>query len=922
YRLVGNALESQTLARFEALPPLLNASLAGRVFQRDQAEVQAILDQLIASELTEIRYILVLNQNRQVVGRAGDIALEQLPEIDHHISDALRDLVYDTQTELSLLSTTVGSVLFGLDLGNLLQLRNQVLQQSLLIAGAEILLSLLLLASGGYLLTRHITTLLQATQRVARGEYKTVIAIDNSDEVGLLADNFNAMAATILSRMEALRQSESRFKAIFDAVGDGIFIHDANDGHLLAVNQRMCEMYRCSQEEALESTMADFSANIEPFTAERGMEIIRETTLLTGARTFEWHSRRFDGELFWVEINLRYSEIGDEQQLIALVRDITDRKKAEVEQKLAATSFESSDSIVITDPQGIILRVNQAVTVMTGYSQEELVGRDPSLFQTGGSDDLAQPQRWRQLQEGGLWRGEVQIRHQSGKIFPAWVSVNPVCDERGEISHFVVAATDLSELKAQQRQNEIHAEEERVLGALLRLSLCPLGQEEYLQQGLEQLLRSVPWLSSHEQGGIFLHQKSGAERLTLVAHHNFSPGLCQSCHEIPFGHCLCGRAASEKKLQYANHLDYRHDVHYPGITAHGHYNIPVLVDGVLLGVIVLYLEVGHPYAAAEHAFLERVADVFGMGISRRLAEEEIEYQAYHDPLTTLPNRRLLLERLQQEYALGARLQLYGAVLFIDLDNFKGVNDLHGHPAGDAVLTQVSERLNLRLRSGDTAARLGGDEFVVLLPALGRKVEVAARQAQTVADTLRLELSRGYLHQGLELFCSASIGVVLFPGEERSGEDLLRYADTAMYSAKQAGRNAVHFYQPQMQSAIEKRLTLEQELHSAIARGEFLLYYQPQIALQGGAVVGAEALLRWQHPRRGIVPPDEFIPILDETGMILAVGAWVLDAAAAEVARWWKEELIDDSFVVAVNVSPRQFRDDAFVERLLATIMKY
>ena len=329
HRLVGDALESQTRSRLEALTPLLNASLAGRVFQRDHSEIEAILGQLAGSERTEIRYIVVLGPHGEPLAKAGEVPPERLAAEDRSVADALADLTYDTSIPLMLPGNTrVGSVRFGLSLEGLATLRGSVLRQSLLIAGAEVLLSLLLLASVGYLLTRHFAGLLAATRRVAGGDYATPIPIQRNDEIGVLADNFNAMTAAVKNRIGQLAESESRFRTIFDAAGDAIFIHDAGSGRLVDVNRRVCELYRCTHEQALAATAETFSANIGPHTAEQAAEWLR-LTLEEGPQTFDWLARRLDGELFWVEVNLRHVQIGRDDRIVAIVRDISERKRAE-----------------------------------------------------------------------------------------------------------------------------------------------------------------------------------------------------------------------------------------------------------------------------------------------------------------------------------------------------------------------------------------------------------------------------------------------------------------------------------------------------------------------------------------------------------------------------------------------------------------
>ncbi|WP_372865908.1 EAL domain-containing protein [Pseudomonas sp.] len=304
---------------------------------------------------------------------------------------------------------------------------------------------------------------------------------------------------------------------------------------------------------------------------------------------------------------------------------------------------------------------------------------------------------------------------------------------------------------------------------------------------------------------------------------------------------------------------------------------------------------------------------------RQRYQREIERLAYSDELTGLPNRRLLLDRLQHAMDREVREGSLGALLFIDLDHFKTVNDSLGHLVGDGLLREVSGRLARELRAEDTLARMGGDEFVVLLEALGNDPQVAAEHAAVTADKLLKSLKGSCWVDGHELSISASIGIALHPFDAQGAADVLKQADTAMYRAKGAGRNALHFFAPEMQVAIDQRLQLQNELSLAIERGQLYLVFQPQLALASEQVVGAEVLLRWRHPEYGDIPPGQFIALAEETGLIQEIGHWVLEQACAALARWlprWPQ------LVLAVNLSPRELRRGDCVERIRACLERH
>ncbi|MBT9522524.1 MAG: EAL domain-containing protein [Dechloromonas sp.] len=295
----------------------------------------------------------------------------------------------------------------------------------------------------------------------------------------------------------------------------------------------------------------------------------------------------------------------------------------------------------------------------------------------------------------------------------------------------------------------------------------------------------------------------------------------------------------------------------------------------------------------------------------KVAESEIHNLAFYDPLTGLPNRRLLLNRINKACAAGKRSGKYGALLIIDIDHFKTLNDTLGHDVGDYLLVEVATRLGACIREGDTAARQGGDEFVVMLEELGSDLEGAGIQAEMVAEKIRAELGMPYLlGEDAEYVRTASIGISLFLGQEKSTDVLLKQSDIALYKAKDAGRNTIRFFDNAMQTALDERAALEAGLRRALARNELLLHVQPQVDTQR-RLIGAEALLRWQPPGKPMVPPGDFIPLAEETGLIVAVGLWVLDRACAGLHRW-ADDPRTSCLSMAVNVSARQFRQADFV----------
>jgi diguanylate cyclase (GGDEF)-like protein/PAS domain S-box-containing protein len=298
---------------------------------------------------------------------------------------------------------------------------------------------------------------------------------------------------------------------------------------------------------------------------------------------------------------------------------------------------------------------------------------------------------------------------------------------------------------------------------------------------------------------------------------------------------------------------------------------------------------------------------------RKMAEEEIRQLAFYDHLTQLPNRRLLLDRLKHALAFNARNHMHGALLFIDLDNFKVLNDTQGHDKGDLLLQQVAGRLSASVREHNTVARLGGDEFLVMLTELSENPQEAANEAKIVGERILTSFVEPYQLDTYEHHSTPSIGIALFSDERVPVEELLKRADLAMYQSKAQGRNTMRFFDPKMQTAVSERVAMEESLRQALRNREFSLYYQPQIEGED-LFTGAEALIRWKHPERGMVSPAEFIPLAEDTGLILPLGQWVLETACVQLQKW-ADKAETSGLSLAVNVSVHQYRQHDFVERV-------
>lgn len=330
------------------------------------------------------------------------------------------------------------------------------------------------------------------------------------------------------------------------------------------------------------------------------------------------------------------------------------------------------------------------------------------------------------------------------------------------------------------------------------------------------------------------------------------------------------------------------------------------------GLLGAYSREGATFTAASVDFLQSIANVLTTAIDRKIADQKVAYLAQFDSLTGLPNRNLFRDRLAQTLTQAERNGWQVGVVFLDLDDFKNVNDTCGHAAGDKLLTLVAHRLQQSVRSGDTVERLGGDEFGIVFSNIAE-----AADANLVAQQVIAALERSFLLDGDEIRISASLGIALYPEDGKGPEVLLKNADTAMYRAKEQGRNNFQFYTQELNARATRRMGLERELRRAIERSEFELYYQPQVSLDTGRIIGVEALIRWRHPERGLLLPAEFIGVAEETRLILPIGQWVIEAACAQAAEWHRTS--GAKLFVAVNVSPAEIRRGSVVTNIRETL---
>ncbi len=459
---------------------------------------------------------------------------------------------------------------------------------------------------------------------------------------------------------------------------------------------------------------------------------------------YEVYYRKKNGSTFIGEANS--TKVLDEKKqvigYISIIRDITLRKKAEVQIRLASTAMETSDAIIITSPAGSIQQVNKAFTKITGYTTEEVLGKNPKMLNSGRHPPEFFKQMWSTIGSQGSWKGEIWNRRKNGNVYPEWLTITAVKDSDNKVEHYVATFRDITERKA--------------------------------------------------------------------------------------------------------------------------------------------------------------------------SEAKILHQAFNDALTDLPNRRLLQDRLKQAISRANRHSHTGAILFLDLDHFKRINDSLGHHIGDILLKIIAKRLLSVLRQEDTAARLGGDEFVILLPEISNNQNEVIIQIQNVAEKVINKIEQQIDIKTHQLHITSSIGIALFPLHGNNPSDLLKHADTALYHAKEMGRNNYQFYLPKMQQIADNRLSLERDLHQAIDLEQLQLHYQPQYD-SNHQIIGAEALIRWNSPDRGVVSPVDFISAAEQSGLIIPIGGWVLRSACQMIQRI--EKMNREPIHIAINISPGEFRHKNFTHEV-------
>jgi diguanylate cyclase (GGDEF)-like protein/PAS domain S-box-containing protein len=525
--------------------------------------------------------------------------------------------------------------------------------------------------------------------------------------------------------------------------------------------------------------------------------------------------------------------------------------------------------VAVTDIQGTITYVNDKFCSISQYSEKELIGKNHRILNSGYHAKEFFEQMYHTIANGKVWHGEIKNRAKDGSTYWVDTTIVPSLNTRGKSHQYIAIRADVTERKrAEEALKESLAMSEN---AIKELADQKFAVDQHSIVAVTDVQGTITYVNE-KFCAISQYSKDelvGRNHRILNSGHHPKDFFQQMYRTIAGGAVWHGEIKNRAK------------------------------DGSLYWVdttIVPFLgPSGRPrqYVAIRTDITER-----------KVAEERIQFLAYSDALTGLPNRRLLQDRLTQALAGARRQKGRVALLFLDLDRFKDINDSLGHPVGDLLLQEVAERLKKFGRAQDTVARLGGDEFLIALTQI-KDIPDAAVAAERLMDAMTAE----FVIQGHSLIASCSIGISIFPEHGADCETLIKNADVAMYSAKADGRDNFRFFAEDMNKLAVERLTLESSLRSALAKGQLFLMYQPQMDIATGRITGLEALLRWQHPELGLVPPDKFIRIAENSGLIAPIGEWVVRTACRQARRWQDEGL--PAVTVAVNVSAVQFRQVGF-----------
>jgi len=711
-------------------------------------------------------------------------------------------------------------------------------------------------------------------------------------------------------REEALRESEARFRSLCELSSDWYWEQDAdlrftmmsggflNKGNFRVANALGLRRWELPVERD-DTDWAAHQATLEahlPFT------------------DFEYRIRTEGGSMrhYSVRGEPLFDDKGQFRGYRGVANDVSKRKQHDEElRRFRAAMDMSADAILLVDRASMRhIDVNTTARDMLGYSRQELLALGPQDLTPFTREQYER--KYDALIAGSSAATHLQttLRRKDGSLLPVEVARRAILSGDGWI--IVAIARDISARLAAEQTIRRHAMQQSLIAAF--------GQKALANVDLDELLNEVADVAGSGLGVEFsklLQLAPDGRSLVLRAGVGWKEGwVGRSIAEVDAGTCSDRVPAIGEPLIVEDYESEGTPAPSQMLMQHGiRSSVGVPVHGVSgpYGVLGAYSTEPGRFTQESVNFMQSLANTLATALDRKSAEQRLSYLAQFDTLTGLANRSLFFDRFAQTLKQAQRNEWRVGVLFIDLDRFKVVNDMLGHATGDQLLIEVAARLQKCVRAADALGRLGGDEFAIVLSEL-RRPDDAALVAQKVVAAL----SQPFTLEGQEIYLSASLGIGVYPSDGSDADTLLRNADTAMYRAKERGRNGYQFYLPEMNELALERLQLQTQLRGALERREFVLHYQPKACLASGRISGFEALLRWQHPERGLVPPQQFIGILEETGLILPVGEWVVRTVCEQLAEWQAAGVTPRP--VAINLSARQIQQrnlDATIAAILA-----
>lgn len=712
---------------------------------------------------------------------------------------------------------------------------------------------------------------------------------------------------TELNRIqEALRTSEAEFRTLVETMPQIVWV-TRPDGWHIDFNQYWLDFTGLTLEESL-----GFGWNppFHPDDRERAAERWLQATNSGEPYEIEYRLRRWDGVYHWMlgrAVPMRDAEgtivkwFGTCTDIDTLKRTQERLDEAQRVGKIGDWEYNPATEETTWSPVAYTI-----LGMDSGLWPPQTIHESAQLFDAESSALL------KEMICQGVASGQTQrfdLRTKGGDRNELYVQVVavPKKDDHGEVVGLFGTVQDITQRKQAELALHTRAQQQLLVAALGRFALSAATLDEVYAEATSTIAEGLNAPFSN-----VLVLDGPDDPLVLKAGIGWQAGWLGRQVSDPEGRTQIHRVLTSHDPVIVH--DFSEDARFTPselLTAHGVVSgVDVLVGGTAkpVGVLGAYADTPRQFSTDEVGFLQGIANILGAAAERQRANEQLSHMALHDPLTDLPNRLLLTDRLDVALSHARRNDQQVALLFLDLDRFKHVNDVFGHALGDQLLHEVAKRLASCVRAEDTVSRQGGDEFIVALPGIANEQDAAL-----IADKLLKVITAPFVLEDTEIILGISIGIACFPHNGEDAGALLRNADAAMYVAKERGRNRYQFYEPEMNRRALDRLTLERDLHRAIERDELFLMYQPQLALAKGDVLGLEALVRWQHPGRGQISPGHFIPVAEECGLIVPLGNWVLETACAQHARWVSQGLTQGS--MAVNISAHQFRQADFCDRI-------